>query len=153
MNILDYISKTHVKTATVEFNNQSINFFYKELNGTESEIVTEKIGGVLAFVNKQRANENYTPEGEELKSLNAMRDWTLFYQLCDAEGNRLFDTIEQMRDSIPVKLLDLASKGIQKSITAEEAEKNSGNRTGYVGSSDSQTEKTPALKTSSTHTA
>lgn len=148
MNILDYVSKSHVKTATVEIDGQSLDFFYKELTGEESEIITDKIAGVFSMMQKQKENQNYTPDGDEIKSINAMRDYTLFYQLCDADGNRLFESCEEMKKRMPVKLLDAAQRGIQKAISQEDAEKNLKSRNGSAGYSDSQTDKIQASKTS-----
>ncbi|MCW8960204.1 MAG: hypothetical protein OQK29_01490 [Ignavibacteriaceae bacterium] len=124
MNLLDYVSKSHVKTATVEYNGEKLDFFYRDITAAESELITEKVSGVLAFVEKQKKDAEKMPDGEEIKSMNDVRDLTLFYQICDQAGDKLFKSIEEMKAKIPVKLLDAAQKAIQKSITTEQAEKN-----------------------------
>ena len=153
MNLLDYVSTTHVKVAKLEYDGQDLEFFYKDLTGAEGEQVTDKIGSVLAMVAKQKKDAEYMPTGDELKDMNLMRDYTLWLQLCDQSGAKLFESIDDMKNKIPAKLLDIASKAIQKTVTTEEAEKNLKNLSGSGGYSDSQTDKTPALQTSSTPTA
>jgi len=152
MNLLDYVSTTHVKVAKLEYDNQQLEFFYKDLTGAEGELVTDKIGSVLAMVSKQKKDVEYMPTGDELKDMNLMRDYTLYLQLCDQSGARLFESIDEMKNKIPAKLLDVASKAIQKTVTTEEAEKNLNSLSGSAGFSDSPTDKTPALATSSTTT-
>ena len=153
MNLLDYVSTTHVKIAKLEYDGQQLDFFYKDLTGAEGEQVTEKIGSVLAMVAKQKKDVEYMPTGDELKDMNLMRDYTLWLQICDQSGARLFETMDEMKNKIPAKLLDIASKAIQKTVTTEDAEKNLKSLSGSAGYSDLQTAKTPALATSSTPTA
>ena len=152
MNLLDYVSKTHVKTAKFNYDGQELEFFYRDLTGAEGELVTEKLAGVMAMISKQKADVNYLPSSDELKDMNLMRDYTLWLQLCNEVGGRLFESVDMMKAIIPVKILDLATKAMPKT-NVELAEKNSKNLTGSAGSSDSQTDKTPALKKSSTPTA
>jgi hypothetical protein len=152
MNLLDYVSKTHVKTARFDYEGQELEFFYKDLTGTEGELVTEKLSGVMAMISKQKADANYLPSSNELKDMNLMRDFTLWLQLCNAAGENEFHDVEAMKAVIPVKILDLASKAIPKA-SIELAEKNSKNLSGLGGCSDSQTDKTPRSKVSLTTTA
>ena len=124
MNILDYVSKSHVKTTTVEYNDEKLDFFYRDITAAESELITEKVSGVLSFVQKQKSEAGSMPDGDEIRSMNDVRDLTLFYQLCDESGGKLFADIKEMKAKIPVKLLDAAQKAIQKTLTTEEAAKN-----------------------------
>ncbi len=124
MNILDYVSKSHVKTTTVEYNDEKLDFFYRDITAAESELITEKVSGVLSFVQKQKSEAGSMPDGDEIRSMNDVRDLTLFYQLCDEKGGKLFSDIKEMKAKIPVKLLDAAQKAIQKTLTTEDAAKN-----------------------------
>ena len=148
MNLLDYVSKTHVKTAKLNYDGQELEFYYKDLTGSEGEIITDKLGGLMAVISKQKKDDDYLPTSEELRDMNAMRDYTLFLQLCDESGVKCFETVEAMKEAVPAKLLDYVSKAMPK-VNHEVAEKNSGNLNGSVGCSDSQTDKTVQLKTSS----
>lgn len=148
INLLDYVSKIHVKTAKFEYDGQELEFFYKDLTGTEGELVTEKLSGVMVMVRKQKDDISYLPSSKELKDMNLMRDFTLWLQLCDENGVRSFDDVEKMKAVIPVKILDLASKAMPKT-TIEIAEKNSKSLSGSDGCSDSQIDKTHQSKKSS----
>ena len=149
INLLDYVSKIHVKTAKFNYDGQELEFFFKDLTGTEGELVTEKLSGVMRMVKNQKNDVDYLPSAKELKEMNLMRDFTLWLQLCDESGVRSFENVEKMKAVIPVKILDLASKAMPKT-THELAEKNLKNLSGSDGSSDSQIDKTPQLNESST---
>jgi len=152
INLLDYVSRTHVKTAIFNYEGQELEFFYKDLTGTEGELITEKLSDVMTMVKNQKSSKDYVPTSEDLKAMNNMRDLTLWLQLCDEDGKRSFDDVDAMKATIPVKILDLASKAMPQT-TIETAEKNSKSLNGSAGFSDSQTGKTAQLKESSTNTA
>ena len=123
MNLLDYVSKTHVRTAKFDYEGEELEFFFKDLTGEEGELVTEKLSGVMGMISKQKADENYLPSSAELKDMNLMRDYTLWLQLCNEAGERSFKSLEEMKKVIPVKILDIASKAIPQA-SIEIAEKN-----------------------------
>lgn len=148
MNLLDYVSTKHVKTAHLEYGGEKIEFYYRDLTGAEGELVSEKVANVMATVAKQKKDPDYVPTSEELKEVNLMRDYTIFLQACDEQGNAVFESVEQMKEKVPAKLLDAVSKAIQN-VSVQEAEKNSKNLNGSAGYSDSQESAKPALQTSS----
>lgn len=152
MNLLDYVSTTHVKTANLEYNGQQIEFYYRDLTGAEGEKVSEKVANVMATVAKQKKDPDYVPTSGELKEVNLMRDYTIFLQACDEQGNPVFESVDQMKEKVPAKLLDMVSKAIQN-VSVKEAEKNSQSLNGSAGYSDLQEKEKPALQTSSKPTA
>lgn len=152
MNLLDYVSTKHVKTADLEYDGQKIEFYYRDLTGAEGEKVSEKVANVMATVAKQKKDPDYVPTSDELKEVNLMRDYTIYLQACDEQGNPVFESVEDMKQKVPAKLLDLVSKAIQN-VSVKEAEKNSPNLNGSAGYSDLPESEKPALKTSSKPTA
>lgn len=129
MNLLEYVSKTHVKVAKFEYDGQEFDFWYRDLTGAESEIVTGGMGGIMKMIKNQKQDADFMPTEEDLLSMNAQRDLTLWMQLCNEQGERSFPDVDAMKKVIPAKMLDLASKAISK-LSPGEAEKNLENLNG-----------------------
>ncbi len=106
----------------------------------------------MATVAKQKKDPHYVPTSDELKEVNLMRDYTIYLQACNPDGTPCFESVDDMKNKVPAKLLDIVSKSIQN-VNIKQAEKNLPSLNGSAGYSDSQESAKPALNTSSKPTA
>jgi N-acyl-D-aspartate/D-glutamate deacylase len=123
MNIIEFIEQeSDVEQLSVKYKGKQVEFYVKNLSQAEIEEMNAAQLKLKPIYDKQQKGEDL--EDEEARKMFAFQSDQAFNLLCDSNGNRLFNTADEMRQKIKGKLFKAIADKITEENKLEEAEKN-----------------------------
>lgn len=115
MKLKDYLnSPQKISRMQVRYEGKDIVFHVREMTAGDRESMAEIHYYLMNAKRKTDSNQQFITDGEGVKMMYQLRSRVCAISLCDEDGNKLFESVEDFNNSVSTTLCDLIYEAIQE---------------------------------------